>query len=142
METNVIRPPAQTKKGGHPAQCQVPRFIARLTEDRALFLVDSPKNRRLAKRLWSISVDQSWSAALFRLIPEAQAASAMLIVRQKALVKSWCEFGVDLVTPPSGNPCTPSQTESAPNCRKFAAPSRGCLASGSRYRMRAPLRWR
>lgn len=141
METNVIRPPAQTKKRG-TQQSQVPHSIARSTKDRALFLVDSPINRRLAKTLGSISVDQPWSAALFRLIPEAQAASAMLIVRQKALVKSWCEFGVDLVTQLSGSPCRPSRLGSEPSCRTFAAPSRGCRSSGSRWSKRAPLRWR
>lgn len=52
---------------------------------------------------------------------EALAASAMLIVRQKALVKSWCKVGVNLVTQLSGSPCKPSQTESAPSCRTFAA---------------------
>lgn len=128
--------PAQTKKEGHPAKSQVPRSIARSTKDRALFLADSPIILRLPVKLGFSSVECQWPAARFRLRPassnllepartcsnqEALAASAMLIVRQKALVKSWCKVGVNLVTQLSGSPCKPSQTESAPSCRTFAA---------------------
>lgn len=45
------------KKNGAPSKCQVPHSIARLTEDRAIFLVDSPIIHRLAKSLGGFSVD-------------------------------------------------------------------------------------